>query len=240
VYAVGKVGNDDAGRYALSVMKNEGVDVSLVRVSESDRTSFTDVMSVRGAQRTFFTYPGACATFGYDDIPWDALSAKMLHLGYFLLLEKVDAGDGLKILMEAKSRGILTSIDLVSENSDRYACVLPCLPYVDNLIINELEAGKLAGIEPTHENLPKIAEKLLSLGVRERVIIHMPEEGLCATREGIVRLPSCQLPKGYVKGKTGAGDAFCSGALIGILKDYTPEQILLLAEAAAVAAFLAA
>jgi len=239
VYAVGKVGNDDAGRYALSVMKNEGVDVSLVRVSESDRTSFTDVMSVRGAQRTFFTYPGACATFGYDDIPWDALSAKMLHLGYFLLLEKVDAGDGLKILMEAKSRGILTSIDLVSENSDRYACVLPCLPYVDNLIINELEAGKLAGIEPTHENLPKIAEKLLSLGVRERVIIHMPEEGLCATREGIVRLPSCQLPKGYVKGKTGAGDAFCSGALIGILKDYTPEQILLLAEAAAVASLTA-
>lgn len=239
VYAVGKVGDDDAGRYALSVMKDAGVDVSLVRVSESDRTSFTDVMSVTGAQRTFFTYPGACATFGYDDIPWDSLSAKMLHLGYFLLLEKVDGGDGLKILKEAKSRGILTSIDLVSENSDRYACVLPCLPYVDNLIVNELEAGKLAGVEPTHENLPTIAEKLLSLGVRERVIIHMPEEGLCATRDGVVRLPSCQLPKGYVKGKTGAGDAFCSGALIGILKDYTPEQILLLAEAAAVASLTA-
>ena len=239
VYAVGKVGNDDAGRYALSVMENADVDVSLVCVSESDRTSFTDVMSVTGAQRTFFTYPGACATFGYDDIPWDQLSAKMLHLGYFLLLDKVDAGDGLKILKEAKARDILTSIDLVSENSDRYACVLPCLPYVDNLIINELEAGKLAGIEPTEENLPKIAEKLLSLGVRERVIIHKPEEGLCATREGIVRLPSCKLPKGYIKGKTGAGDAFCSGALIAILKGYAPKDILLLAEAAAVASLTA-
>lgn len=239
VYAVGKVGNDDAGKLALGVMKSAGVDVSLVRISDDESTSFTDVMSVKGAQRTFFTYPGACASFGYDDIPWDALSAKMLHLGYFLLLDKVDEGDGLKILKEAKSRGILTSIDLVSENSDRYACVLPCLPYVDNLIVNELEAGKLAGIEPTHENLPEIAQKLLSLGVRERVIIHMPEEGLCATKEGIVRLPSCQLPKGYVKGKTGAGDAFCSGALIGILKGYAPEDILLLAEAAAVASLTA-
>ena len=240
VYAVGKVGNDDAGKLALGFMKDAGVDVSLVCVSESEQTSFTDVMSVKGAQRTFFTYPGACATFGYDDVPWDSLSAKMLHLGYFLLLDKVDGGDGLRILKEAKARGILTSIDLVSENSDRYACVLPCLPYVDNLIVNELEAGKLAGVEPTYENLPKIAEKLLSLGVRERVIIHMPSEGLCATREGIVRLPSCHLPKGYVKGKTGAGDAFCSGALIGILKGYTPEDILLLAEAAAVASLTAA
>lgn len=240
VYAVGKVGNDDAGRFALGVMKNAGVDVSLVRVSEEERTSFTDVMSVKGAQRTFFTYPGACASFGYDDIPWDDLCAQMLHLGYFLLLDKVDEGDGLKILKEAKARGITTSIDLVSENSDRYTCVLPCLPYVDNLIVNELEAGKLAGISPSHENLPQIAEKLLSLGVRERVIIHMPEEGLCATREGIVRLPSCQLPKGYVKGKTGAGDAFCSGALIAILKGYAPEDILLLGEAAAVASLTAA
>ena len=239
VYAVGKVGNDDLGRYALCVMREAGVDVSLVRVSDTERTSFTDVMSVKGAQRTFFTYPGACATFGYDDIPWDSLTVKMMHLGYFLLLDRVDAGDGLKILKEAKARGIITSIDLVSENSDRYSLVLPCLPYVDNLIINELEAGKLAGIEPTKDNLPEIAKKLLSLGVRERVIIHMPSEGLCATREGVVRLPSCRLPEGFVKDKTGAGDAFCSGALVAIEKGYTPMEILLLAEAAAVSSLKA-
>lgn len=239
VYALGKVGNDDAGRYALSEMEKAGVDVSLVRISETEHTSFTDVMSVFGGQRTFFTYPGACASFGYDDIPWDSLTAKMMHLGYFLLLDKVDAGDGLKILKEAKSRGIITSIDLVSENSDRYSCVLPCLPYVDNLIVNELEAGKLAGMEPTYENLPRVAEKLLSMGVGERVIIHMPSEGLCATREGVVRLPSCRLPQGYIKGKTGAGDAFCSGALIGILKGYAPKDILLLAEAAAISSLTA-
>lgn len=239
VYAVGKVGSDDAGRYALSVMKDAGVDTSLVRVSESERTSFTDVMSVAGGQRTFFTYPGACATFGYEDIPWERLDCAMMHLGYFLLLDRVDEGEGLKILKEAKKRGIKTSIDLVSENSDRYAMVLPCLPYVDNLIVNELEAGKLAGIEPTSENLPQIAEKLLSLGVCERVIIHMPSEGICVTRNSVDRLPSCKLPKGYIKGKTGAGDAFCSGALIAIEKGYAPKDILLLAEAAAVASLTA-
>ena len=144
-----------------------------------------------------------------------------------------------EILKEAKHRGIKTSIDLVSENSDRYSVVLPCLPYVDNLIINELEAGKLAGMEPSDENLDAIAKRLLDLGVRERVIIHQPSLGLCATREGVVCLPSCKLPKGYVVGKTGAGDAFCSGALLAIGEGASPLEILTLAEAAAVASLAA-
>lgn len=235
IFAVGKIGADDTGKYALDVMARAGVDVSMVRVDDEERTSFTNVMSVRGGQRTFFTYPGASASFGYDDIDWEHLTCEMLHLGYFLLLDQVDAGDGLAILKEAKARGIKTSIDLVSENSDRYALVLPCLPYVDNLIINELEAGKLAGMKPTEENLPSIAKRLLDMGVGERVIIHQPTLGLCATREGVTVLPSCKLPRGYVKGKTGAGDAFCSGALVAIAKGASPADILLLAEAAAVA-----
>ena len=239
VFAVGKVGDDDAGKHALRTMSEAGVDVSAVTVSAAERTSFTDVMSVSGGQRTFFTYPGACATFGAEDIPWDDLTCEMLHLGYFLLLDRVDAGDGLAILKEAQRRGIKTSIDLVSENSDRYSVVIPCLPYVDNLIINELEAGKLAGMEPTDENLDAIAAKLLEMGVRERVIIHQPALGLCATREGVVRLPSCKLPKGYVVGKTGAGDAFCSGALVAIREGAAPMEILTLAEAAAVASLTA-
>lgn len=239
VFAVGKIGNDDAGKFALETMRAAGLDVSLVTVDATERTSFTDVMSITGGQRTFFTYPGACDAFGADDIPWDKMTCKMLHLGYFLLLAKIDAGDGLKILKEAKARGIQTSIDLVSEASDRYALVIPCLPYVDNLIINELEAGKIAGIEPTDENLPVIADKLLEMGVRERVIIHQPSMGLCKTRESLTVLPSCKLPKGYIKGKTGAGDAFCSGALIAIEHGASDAEILELAEAAAVASLTA-
>ena len=71
--------------------------------------------------------------------------------------------------------------------------------------------------------------------VRIDVIIHQPKLGLCKTREKLTLLPSCKLPRGYVKGKTGAGDAFCSGALIGIEQGMSDEDILMLAEAAAVA-----
>lgn len=225
VKAVGAIGKDEEGDFLRKTLSDSGLDVSGLKEYD-EKTSFTDVMSVAGGERTFFTYAGASALFGESDVDFDKINAEMLHLGYFLLLDKVDNGDGLKILKKAKANGVKTSIDLVSENSDRYKQVLPCLPFVDNLIINEIEGGKLAGIEPKKENIRKISEKLKELGVKERVIIHLPEFGACLSEKGYTEVPSFDLPKGYIKGATGAGDAFCAGALYGIYKGYSDKEIL--------------
>lgn len=238
VKAVGKIGKDDDGAFLKSVLNENGVDTEHL-VSSADATSFTQVMSIIGGQRTFFTYAGACSDFGADDVDVDALNVKMLHIGYFLLLDKMDCGDGLKLLKKASEAGIKTSIDLVSENSDRYSLILPCLPYTDNLIINELEGGKLTGIEPKSENLRAIAEKLKALGVRERVIIHMKDRGVCLSDNGFTALGAYDVPKEWIKGTTGAGDAFCAGALLGIYRGMSDEDILDLASAAAIAALSA-
>ena len=226
VYACGKIGNDEEGDFVKSELASNGLDVSGLLTDKSEKTSFTDVMSVSGGERTFFTYAGASALFGNDDMDFDKINVDMLHLGYFLLLDKVDNGDGLKILAKAKERGIKTSIDLVSENSERYNIVLPCLKYTDNLIINEIEAGSLAGITPDRKNIRKIAEILKSKGVKEKVIIHLPEFGACLSDSGYTEIPSFDLPKGYIKGSTGAGDAFCAGSLYGIYKGYSDKEIL--------------
>ena len=235
VKAVGKIGADEEGEFVKNALAKDGVDVSGI-VLGAEKTSFTEVMSVTGGQRTFFTYAGASADFGLDDVDFTALNVKMLHLGYFLLLDKVDNGDGEKILKKAKELGVKTSIDLVSENSDRYSIVLPCLKYTDNLIINETEAGQLVGVEPTRENLRLIAEKLKAYGVAERVIIHTPELGVCLSNDGFTIVPSYSLPDGFIQGTTGAGDAFCAGALLGVYKGWSDKEILEFSSATAVMA----
>ena len=241
IYAIGKVGADDEKTFLLKELGDRGIDLSGIRVSRKERTSFTEVMSIVGGQRTFFTYPGASADFGLSDMDFKGFKADLLHLGYFLLLDKVDAGDGEKILAKAKSLGIKTSIDLVSENSDRYKLVIPCLRYTDNVIINEGEAGKIADMEPTKENLKAIAEKIMSYGIGERVIIHMPALSVCLSKDGAYTvLPSYELPKGFIKGTTGAGDAFCAGALLGIYLGKSDKEILSIASKAAVGALSAA
>lgn len=226
VFALGRVGEDGDGNYIIEVLKNSGLNVDFITKSKEEKTSFTDVMSVMGGERTFFTYAGACAEFGLEDFDFSKINAKMLHLGYFLLLEKVDNGDGLKILKKAQENGIKTSIDLVSENSDRYNLVVPCLKYTDNLILNELEAGKLVGIEPTKENIKDIAIALKKLGVKERVVIHLPEFAVCLSENGYTQVASLDLPKGYIKGATGAGDAFCAGTLYGIYNNFDDKSLL--------------
>ena len=239
VKAVGKIGLDEEGDYVKTVLAQSGVETADITVAQ-EQTSFTEVMSVTGGQRTFFTYAGASADFGADDVDLDGLNVKILHLGYFLLLDKIDKGDGLELLKAAKEKGIKTSIDLVSENSDRYTIVLPCLPYVDNLIINETEAGGLTGIEPTQDNLVEIAQKLKAYGVSERVIIHTPDLGVCVSENGVTLVPSYALPKEFIVGTTGAGDAFCAGSLVGIYQGKSDKEILEFASGAAVAALSSA
>lgn len=240
VRVFGRIGGDEDGVFVRQTLQQAGLDTTGLVTDTDAQTSFTEVMSIAGGQRTFFTYSGASAAFGAQDVDFGQQLPQLLHLGYFLLLQKVDEGDGLEILKAAKTQGIRTSIDLVSENSDRYALVLPCLPYTDYLIVNELEAGKLAGIEPVNENLQTIAQSLKNLGVREKVIIHKPDCAVCMSKEGFTVLPSYALPKGFIKGTTGAGDAFCAGALYGIYQGWSDRQILEFASASAVMALSSA
>lgn len=246
VAAFGAVGDDDDGRFAVAELQRRGLDTTGV-VVKSAPTSFTDVMSVPGGERTFFTYPGASADWGYDDFPFDQIGeGDLVLLGYFLLLAKVDAGDGLKILQELKRRGAETAIDLVSENSDRYQLVRECLPSVDHLIVNEIEAARIAGLADANGGalgdcaLPAVAAKLLELGVQKRVVIHMPQKGVSLLKDGSwTEVPSVDIPKSFIKGKTGAGDAFCAGCLVGIFNGLPENEILDLGGIAAVGAMSA-
>ena len=236
ISAIGRISDDDNGAYVIKTLTDCGVDVSHIKYTKTEKTSFTQVISVTGGQRTFFTYAGAGNEFCTEDIDFESINPKILHLGYLLLLKKMDEGEGSKLLKKALECGIETSVDMVSENTDRYNLVLPCLPFTDYLIINEHEAGKLTGLEPENKNLRAIAERLMEMGVRKKVIIHKPDCAVCLSKECFTALGSYILPEGFIKGTTGAGDAFCAGALIGIYKGFSDNEILKLASGAAVMA----
>jgi len=69
------------------------------------------------------------------------------------------------------------------------------------------------------------------------VAIHFPEGsyGQKSTGEKL-RQGSLALPKGYIKGAAGAGDAFCSGVLLGVHEEWPLEKCLLTGTCAATAA----
>jgi sugar/nucleoside kinase (ribokinase family) len=193
-------------------------------------------MTIVGGERTFFHCRGANANFSPADIEREKVAAEIFHLGYLLLLDQFDApGAAPEFLRQLQQRGVRTSIDVVSENSDRFARVVkPALAYCDYAIMNEIEAGNIAGLEPTRENLPRIAAALLACGVKRQVVIHCPEVGCCLEASGkFTVVPSLDLPPDYVKTNVGAGDAFCAGMLWAFYHDWDATAALRLAACAA-------
>ena len=249
VSVIGKIGDDEYGRFVLDKLRSKGVDVSDVKITKTSDTSFTDVMSLASGERTFFNYKGANAEFSPEDIDLSTLRCKIFHIGYVLLLDKFDEVDPeygtvmARFLKEVKSLGIKTSIDLVSSSQiDEYkAKVIPVLPYVDYLIVNEGEICTVWDVNPRRadgsldvENIKLAMEKAMAAGVSEKVIIHAKDGCFCLDKSGkFTVLGSFIVPTELIAGSVGAGDAFCAGSLYGIYNDYTDEEILSFASAAA-------
>ncbi|MBO5751110.1 MAG: carbohydrate kinase family protein [Kiritimatiellae bacterium] len=240
VKAIGKVGCDDKGDFIVKTLSARGLDVSGIERVNGTPTSFTDVMTVAGTgERTFFNMHGADSMLKPSDVNLASLNCDILHFGYILLLDGMDESDSeygtkaARLLAEAQKAGIKTSIDVVSEQSERFARIVrPALKYCDYAIVNEVEGSLATGADKS--DIRAICEGLLSLGVRERVAVHCPEVGATMSREGdFTQVPSLSLPQGWIRGSVGAGDAFCAGMLYAIMKGLSPEESLRLASCTA-------
>ena len=248
--ASGFAGHDAEGDFILQEMqKYPNIDLSMVK--RDGRTSFTAVMSNNQTkERTFFQHAGANAYYGEEHIDWDALDVNIFHIGYILLLPALDAEDpeyGTKmarLLHRAQKLGMKTSIDVVSESGDRFArLVTPALKYADYCVINELEAQQTTGVclrdedgKLHRENMPLALQKLKELGVSTWAVIHCPEVGCGIDETGAYfEVPSLKLPKGYIKGTVGAGDAFCAGILYAAEKQLPMDEALKLGACSAAA-----
>ena len=199
-------------------------------------------------RRTFFHQRGANALLGQADFDFTATRARIFHLGYLMLLDEMDRllPDGTtpasRVLAAAKKADLVTSVDIVStENPDFRAIAEAALPHTDYLIINEVEAGKVAGmnLKTSPVNIPAVcdaARDLLTKGVSRQVVIHFEAGAVVADSDGAVTIQaSLQLPPGFIVGATGAGDAFAAGYLHGIHEGFSTADRLTLAVCTAAA-----
>ena len=93
VSVAGCVGDDDNGSFIVGVMQKNGVNTGQIVVTGETATSFSDVMSLKSGERTFFSFRGANDVFSPEHINLAKLDCKILHIGYILMLEKFDAPD---------------------------------------------------------------------------------------------------------------------------------------------------
>jgi sugar/nucleoside kinase (ribokinase family) len=242
LYALGVIGNDPYGDYIVNECRQyPNIHTEQLKRTTLAGTSYTDVFNVKSTgKRTFFHYRGANDLFSPEYVDLEKLPVKLFHLGYLLLLDAMDQPDpqyktvAARFLAQVQSKNVKTSLDLVSENSDRFTRIVPpALKYTNYCIINDFEAEKLAGI-PIRDadrlvagNLRRIATKIFDFGVNELVVIHFPEGAYLLTKDHQeIFQPSLDLPATFIVGSTGAGDSFCAGMLYGLYQGWPHDQAL--------------
>ena len=137
--AIGLVGDDADGEFIRRSMADLGVDTAALTATSAAPTSHTLVcVSKPTGRRTFFHNRGANAHFDPAHVPVENIRARLVHIGYLLLLDRFDEPDAefgtaaARLLARLQAAGIETSIDVVSEDSRRFPQIVkPALKHAD-------------------------------------------------------------------------------------------------------------
>lgn len=251
VEAIGCVGNDSNGDYILQRTSEIGIKNSRMQKSPNNLTCFTDAMTLNSnGRRTFFHHPGSNNDLDLDAIDLTLSSPRILHVGAPGIHKKADAhqpgkaSQWVNILKRARELGIETNLEMVHLDAEiEKDLVLPCLPYLSSIIVNESEAGSLVDMPAKVDGadakvdwvqLENIVKELIQLGVSKLAVIHSPAGAVAADATGATwRQGSVKVPTGDIKGTTGAGDAFASGVVYGLHEGWNVQECLKLGVATA-------
>ena len=248
VWTTGVVGADEAGDFLKAVAGAHGIDHAALVQSDAAPTQVTDAyMSAASGRRTHVLFEGSNNILSPDHIVTAHSTAKIFHLGLPGIHALMDGPWGAwpngwaAVLARARAEGMLTSFELVTVAPERIrTMVLPCLPHLSLLVVNDFEIGALAGMvtvqdgKTDREACFAAADRVLALGTMAVVAVHFVTGAVLVSRAG-ARLfkPAVLVPQGAVRGVNGAGDAFAAGFLYGVHEGWDHGRCLELAHAAA-------
>jgi sugar/nucleoside kinase (ribokinase family) len=218
---VGRVGDDVLGRVVSDMLRERGVDVSLVHTTPGLDTSQTLIVNVAGQDRRFIHTFGANAAFRAADIPPDrATRCRVLYLGGYLLMENVLQDQLIPVFAAARRAGTKTVLDVVTPGPSNYLGRLEKLmPHVDVFLPNNHEGQLITG-----ESDPLKQAELFHQTGAATAIVTLGDGGAVLVGEG-VRLRSGTYKVPFVDA-TGGGDAFAAGYILGLLQGLDAEGCL--------------
>lgn len=206
---IGKVGDDGYGVRILNALRRHEVMTSGVAKSDILPTGLAMVLTDKAGQNQIIVASGANSEVLAEQVP-----DEILKPGNIVLFQlEIPLLQNIEVMVRAKKRGATTILNV----SPALKIPKEVLPYVDYLILNELEAGQISrsmGMDIASDEV-KFAKAMSAEG-RLTCIVTLGARGIVAvTPDGHGwRVPAMPLEK--VVDTTGAGDCFC-GTLAGCL-----------------------
>lgn len=230
VATVCRIGAKDSGGHAvLEDLRRERVATTFVQQDRARHTAYSLILLAGSGERTILVHRGAAEHLEATRIPWRQLRTRwfsVTSLGGNLALFR-------KILAHARRTGAKVAWNPGSgELAAGWDIVAPLARQVDVFNLNREEAASVTGLEV--KNLQGVLTTLCGA-----CGIGRPTRGFILVTDGARGAYACDgctvwfLPGRKVKAvnTTGAGDAFGSAFVLGIIRGFTPPDALRLAMA---------
>ncbi len=208
VATITKIGDDSPGKDVVDDLSRYGVSTKHVRLVKGGRTAYSTLLTMKDGERTVLVYRGVSKSFTHKDIDWNGIkNTKWIYLtslgGDFALSKK--------IIEHAHKAGVKVMWNPGSgELSAGLKSIAPLLTHINILNLNKEEAIMLTG---------KKSMKEMFKALRADGTIRLITDGANGTHaccDTWIVMAATTGAKAI--SRTGAGDAFGSGFLAGLLK----------------------
>jgi len=212
VAMLGKVGSDGFGVFMRDTLVGHGVDISGLIMEEGGMTSASVILVAGDGERSILHCLGTNRSLRYEDVDLKLVNgARVLFVGGTFLMPSFDGADAAKLLAYAKEKGCITAMDTAWDSTGRWLhTVEPCLAHLDWFMPSGEEAAQITG----QSDPARMAEFLKAKGV-QNVAIKLGGAGCYVSAAESFFLPCFEVD---CVDTVGAGDAWCSGFLAGIVR----------------------
>ncbi len=214
---IGKIGDDDLGRFILNEFEKEGVDTSHIVVEKGafSLCAFC-IIDKESGKRTIFWYKGL------KPLAQEALDIEFILSGKILLIDEHEPEAAIVAAKCFRKAGktIVLDIDDINPQLEKLVSL------ADVVIGSEFFAKNFTDSNDYFE----AAEKIALLGAKI-VVITLGEEGcLCYSKEDKFIQPAFEV---NVLDTTGCGDVFHGAFIYGLLKNWDLRRIAVFSNAVA-------
>lgn len=212
VSLITNMGDDVFAKKMLDELQHVGVNTSYIQQLSGPSSTYTSIFNNEGE-----------LLYGISDVKFADIVpqhiSKALEEADVLVFSSNHSPEITQALIQ-KYRDKIIVVDPISiAKCQVYLDVLPC---IHTLKCNVLEAEAFTNLKiKTLDDIPKVAQAILNLGVK-RVFITLGQDGSYysnGTQSGFVASISTE-----VINVSGAGDAFTSGLIFGILQNFNLEE----------------
>ena len=221
VDVAGCVGRDPAAEVVRSELEKHGVGISQVVATDSEPTSSTVILLVRGQDRRYIHTFGANKAFSaaHIDRAW-LTGLKLFYVGGLFALPGLAVDELLHVLQDCRRNDVATVVDVVlPPDHDGYRGLEKLFPYIDIFTPNDDEARQLTGRTEPLEQIRAMQDA----GART-VIVTQGEAG--ATAADGPDAWHVDAFKQVAVDPSGAGDAFTAGVIAGLYRGWDMNRML--------------